>query len=282
MTEPPKIKEILLPLMSFPVPTQHGAVEAAVQVAKNLRASISAIVLQMDIQSPIELYPVHESIPAADPSKSAAAAGGLFETFEVIAAGAGVQHDRTILPLRPAEIPGVVAQEAHLYDICVLTLKDTDGIGQVIAEQLIFGSGRPVLLLPDRGERGLSGALDNIAIAWDFSAPATRAVADAMPFLQRANRVRVVTVVDEKPIKRPISTADLAGYLRRRNVTATLEEKKAGGQAIGDVLHDYVAEHGIDLLVMGGYGHSRIRDFLLGGATKSVLTNPPTWTLISH
>jgi nucleotide-binding universal stress UspA family protein len=279
------INDIFLPLTSFPVPTEHRAIEAAVRLAENLKASLSAIAFEMDIQSPIGLYadPLHVSnILAADSSKSAINAHDLLDTFETIAADAGVQHDRTLLRSKPADIPERVANESHFHDISVLALKDTDGPGQDIAEQLLFESGRPVLLLPDSGNDEFSAVMDNIVIAWDFSRPATRAVADAMPFLQRAKQVCVMTVLDDKAIKKAATDVDLTRYLARHGVTATLEETKADGRAIGDVLHTYVREHNIDLLVMGGYGHSRMREFILGGATKSVLLDPPTWTLISH
>jgi nucleotide-binding universal stress UspA family protein len=279
------INDIFLPLTSFPVPTEHRAIDATVRLAETLKASLSAITFEMDIQSPIGLYadPFHVSnILAADSSRSAASARDLLDTFEAMAANAGIRHDRRLLRSKPVDIPGRLADEAHFHDISVLALKDTDGPGQDIAEHLIFESGHPVLLLPDSGEGKLSAMLDSIAIAWDFSRPATRAVADAMPFLQRAKQVRVVTVLDDKAIKKAATAADLARYLARHDVTATLEETKADGRTIGDVLHTYVGEHDIDLLVMGGYGHSRIREFILGGATKSVLMDPPRWTLISH
>jgi nucleotide-binding universal stress UspA family protein len=239
----------------------------------------------MDIQSPIGLYadPLHvSSILAADSSKSATNARDLLEMFEAIAADVGVQHDRSLLRSKPVDIPERLADEAHFHDITIVALKDTDGPGQDIAEQLIFESGRPVLLLPDSGEGDLSAILNNVAIAWDFSRPATRAIADAMPFLQRAKQVGVVTVTDDKAVKEAATAASLARYLARHGVAAALEETKANGRAIGDVLHTYVDKHNVDLLVMGGYGHSRMREFILGGATKSVLMDPPTWTLISH
>lgn len=279
------MNDILLALTSFPVPTERRAIEAVVRLAETLKATVSAIAFEMDIQSPIGLYadPLHVSnILAADSARSAANARDLLDAFETIAAAAGVRHDRMLLREKPVDIPKRVADEAHFHDISVLSLKDTDGPGQDLAEQLIFESGRPVLLAPDGGGRQLSLTLDNAAIAWDFSRPVTRAVTDAMPFLQRAKNVHVVTVTDDKALKTAATAADLGRFLARHGVTATLEETKGGHRAVGDVLRTYVDERGIDLLVMGGYGHSRMREFILGGATKSVLLDPPAWTLISH
>jgi nucleotide-binding universal stress UspA family protein len=74
----------------------------------------------------------------------------------------------------------------------------------------------------------------------------------------------------------------MAGHLARHGVEATMEDIKSGGRSIGEVFESYVEEHKVDLLVMGAYGHSRLREFILGGATESMLTRPPTWVLLSH
>jgi nucleotide-binding universal stress UspA family protein len=136
--------------------------------------------------------------------------------------------------------------------------------------------------LPEGATRQLSSSLDIAAIAWDHSRPATRAVADALPLLQAAKHVYVVTVVDEKRLHRPDSGVELCKHLAHHGVEVTFDQVQAKGRAIGDVLEAHAVERNIDLLVMGAYGHSKLREFILGGATKSVLTRPSTWTLMSH
>ena len=84
------------------------------------------------------------------------------------------------------------------------------------------------------------------------------------------------------PIDKSLSVAKLAKHLARHGVEVVAEDVKSHGLPIGDVFQAYIEEHKIDLLVMGAYGHSRIREFILGGATKSVLSRPPTWVLLSH
>lgn len=146
----------------------------------------------------------------------------------------------------------------------------------------MFESGRPVLLLPEGTSRELSTSFDTIVVAWDHSRPATRAVADALPLLKAAKRVHVVTVVDEKRLAKPRSGVELSKHLARHGVEVAFEEVHAKGRPIGDTLEAYSVERKADLLVMGAYGHSRVREFILGGATNSVLTRPFTWTLVSH
>jgi nucleotide-binding universal stress UspA family protein len=119
-------------------------------------------------------------------------------------------------------------------------------------------------------------------VAWDFSQPASRAAADALPILQKAKRVELLTVTNEKPIPGKRTAADLAKNLAYHGVDVAIETVDASGRSIGDVLGAYVDVHQTDLLVMGAYGHSRVREFILGGATKSILSRPPIPILLSH
>jgi nucleotide-binding universal stress UspA family protein len=139
-----------------------------------------------------------------------------------------------------------------------------------------------VLLLPEGATRLLPASLEVAAVAWDHSRSATRAVADALPLLQAAKRVHVVTVIDEKHLHKPGSGVELCKHLARHGIEVTFDQVQAKGRAIGDVLEAHSIERKIDLLVMGGYAHSRLREFILGGATRSVLNRPFTWTLVSH
>lgn len=100
--------------------------------------------------------------------------------------------------------------------------------------------------------------------------------------LEKANRVCVVTVTNEKVIDSKRSGAELAKHLARHGVEIVLDTVDAAGRSIGDVLDTYIASRNADLLVMGAYGHTRIRDFILGGATKSMLARPPLPIFLSH
>ena len=103
-----------------------------------------------------------------------------------------------------------------------------------LVEALIFESGRPVLLLPEGATRQLPSSFDRVAVAWDHSRPAARAVADALPMLQAAKQVHVVTVVDEKRLHRPDSGVELCKHLARHGVEVTFDKVSAKGRAIGD------------------------------------------------
>jgi nucleotide-binding universal stress UspA family protein len=281
------IKDMLLPLTSFPTPTEARSIETAVAFAKSLKAKVSAIAFEMNIESPIGLYadPVGvRGLLAADSRKSASNAHDLLKSFGTIATECNLDHDDNLLRAKPSDIPAHVVEEARCRDLTLLPLKEADYAGRLIAEQLIFDSGRPIVILPDDAKRQFSTSLASIAVAWDSGRAATRAVADAMPLLEQATNARIFTVSDEneKVIKKSGSASALAKHLKQHGIDATLDDVKSGGRGIGEVFTAYVAEHGIDLIVMGGYGHSRMREFILGGAMESMLSHPPTWVLMSH
>jgi nucleotide-binding universal stress UspA family protein len=147
------------------------------------------------------------------------------------------------------------------------------------AEAVVFGSGRPTILVPELAQ---PRPFDHVAIAWDGSRVAARAVADAAPLLQRATKISVLTVVGEKPLPEKDPGARLAGSLQKRGLSAEAVEIGAEDCPISTTLQQRAIELGAALLVMGGYGHSRVRDFVLGGATEGVLSDLEIPVLLSH
>jgi nucleotide-binding universal stress UspA family protein len=171
------------------------------------------------------------------------------------------------------------AVEARYFDLVLLGWEAGNPTARTMAEGVIFGSGRPVILLPDRAA---VDTIDHIAIAWDGSRVAARALADAAPLLEQASRISVLTVVDEKSLQQRDIAEHLADGLRKRGVAAEGFSITAKDRAIGDSLQEHAIERGARLLVMGGYGHSRVRDFVLGGATKDILRDLQLPVLVSH
>jgi nucleotide-binding universal stress UspA family protein len=279
------IKDILLSLTSYPVPTATGAVEAALALAGHLGAHVSAAMFEMDIQSPVGLYadPVGiRGIIAAERKKSAENARALVDTIATLARKRGVAHDHVLMQCRPLDVPRRLAGAARFRDISIVPLPEARAAEQEIAEHLVFESGRPVLVFPEDAKQKQAESIDSVAVAWDFSGPAARAVADAIPLLKRAKEVRLFTVVDDKAIADAGLGPNMAKHLARHGVEAVMEDVKSGGRPIGKVFADYADEHKSNLLVMGAYGHSRLREFILGGATASMLSRPPCWVLLSH
>jgi nucleotide-binding universal stress UspA family protein len=159
----------------------------------------------------------------------------------------------------------------------MVPVKADDSRSEKIAERLIFESGRPILMCPEESASELPVVFDRVMIAWDHTAPAARAVADALPLLQHAADVRVITATDEKTPAEMESMAALVRHLAEHGINATFEAIKIDGSSVGKIFEAYVKMNAIDLLVMGAYRHSRLNEIVWGGATMTVIGRPPCW-----
>jgi nucleotide-binding universal stress UspA family protein len=151
-----------------------------------------------------------------------------------------------------------------------------------LAEQLVLASGRPVLLIPYIGAGATMG--ERVVIGWDASREAARAVSDALPILERAASVVVVTI---NPRQRDFGHGEMPGtdialHLARHGVKVEVQRVETRDMDVGNALLSHLAGQSADLLVMGGYGHSRLREIVLGGATRTVLGDMTVPVLMSH
>jgi len=150
----------------------------------------------------------------------------------------------------------------------------------VIAEAALFDSGRPILLVPYIQKAPLK--LERVMVCWDGGRQAARAMADAMPLLERANRVEVVIVADENGKEDEIAGADVGQHLARHALNVEVKRVAMGDIDVADVLLSHAADIAADIIVMGGYGHSRLRQFVLGGVTRSILQSMTVPVFMSH
>jgi nucleotide-binding universal stress UspA family protein len=150
----------------------------------------------------------------------------------------------------------------------------------VLPEELALGVGRPVLVVPRYGTFPTVG--ERVLVAWNGSREATRAVNDALPILKRARKVTLLTMNPVEAAVPRAPGADIALHLARHQVTAEAAATRATDIEVGDVLLSYAADIGADLIVMGAYGHSRLREMVLGGATRHVLQHMTVPVLLSH
>jgi nucleotide-binding universal stress UspA family protein len=170
-----------------------------------------------------------------------------------------------------------------LRDLVLLPIVDFVGLDELVPEDIIFDVGRPVILLPAyEGAPQPEASIERIVVAWDSSRAASRALADAMPLLQKAKKVCFLTVRGEKDIPGEPSWKDVERHLQMHGVLPEMDEVSIGTQAIGDAIRGYVAQRRADMLVMGAFGHSRLREFVLGGASRSIFTKPPLPVFMSH
>ena len=280
------IKDILLALTTWPEPTPISAVDEAIAFAVALEARISAIACEVTMPpTGNKLADVLFDFPAVDAAeakKSSTNAENLLVSFQDAAEKRGVFQDRILEQCLTSEVPNLFIEYAMLRDFTIVPVPVGELVDQWYAEAIIFGSGRPTLILPHIRKRAGAFALDTVAVAWDFSRTAARAVADALPILEKAKHVSVVTVTNEKVIDTKRSGVELAKHLARHGVDVVLDTVDAADRGIGEVLEAYVTSRNADVLVMGAYGHSRIREFILGGATRSMLSQPPLPIFFSH
>jgi nucleotide-binding universal stress UspA family protein len=173
----------------------------------------------------------------------------------------------------------IVPRRARASDLVVFGRGDGDAPPDIAAvlEATLFGAGRP-LLLASPGAPAMLG--ERIAIAWNGSAEAARAVAGAVPFLDQAKSVQVLTAKTWRTD--PEVASDLMNYLAWRGVAAQSRTVEAAEQPVAEALLGAAHEAGVDLLVMGGYGRTRLSELVLGGVTRHVLAHPSLPVLITH
>jgi nucleotide-binding universal stress UspA family protein len=156
---------------------------------------------------------------------------------------------------------------------CVRDLVTLDVFGplryprQGLVEAVLFGTGRPIILVPTAAAPLIDG---RILIAWDATRSAVRALHDALPLLKLAQEVVVISVMDDKDFQESFSGKDLCRYLYRWNIDAHFEIAKRGSLTVGAALLEYARGIEADLLVMGGFGHAFERELIFGSATRDI------------
>jgi nucleotide-binding universal stress UspA family protein len=197
-------------------------------------------------------------------------------------AGDDISRELRRLDLVPGQIGRQLAAEARTADLFIGTRPYGDPAGRVeIEEEVLLGSGRGCLFVPPNGNPPRS--YGSILVAWNGSREAARAVSEALPLLQQAQQV-VVAIVEEEGAseqRRIEAGADIGRYLSRHEISSEVR-KIAGWSDAGEALMNEARQFGADMLVMGGYGHSRFREWVLGGATRLALTEAAIPVLMAH
>lgn len=289
--QPTAFRNVLFPLATYPVSTTSSAIERVARLAQLLEAHVTGIAFEMDVQLPAGLYADIYSlgeIVAAEYQRGADNARRVAAEFKTTAHRQGVSYESMLEQCVPADIAGRTVELAHLNDLSVVPIKTDSGGQRNVVESLLFGAGRPVLLFPEAESQDLPDKFDQVAIAWDNKGPSARAVADALPLLRSAGMVRLVTIANEgkataTPRSGLVQSAEALGRsLARHSINISIANLDAKGDDAGDVLADYTIKSKIDLLVMGAYGHARLKEVVLGGTTDTILRKPPGYVLMSR
>jgi nucleotide-binding universal stress UspA family protein len=277
------IKDVFLPLIGEPSPAAIAAVEKCVAASGGFGAKVSAVAIEEDILvRPKVISSDLDNSAATEAVRSVTDAQGLLKAFDSAAVRFGLRNEQKLMRWPTADIASNFAEYARLKDLSLVPVNSRDGQSEKIVEKLLFKSGRPVLMCPEELAGELPVVFDNVLIAWDHSAPAARAVADALPMLQSAEKVRIITVTDKRTPDEMGSGTALVDHLAEHGISAVFEAVKIDGSSIGKVFEAYVKKHAIALLVMGAYRHTRLNEIVWGGATKTVIGQPPCWVMMSR
>jgi len=270
-----------MPLATYPEAVSDETIRAAAGLAASLGSALNVTTFSVDIpRVPSPLAGLLIDIPAlvqAAETKSKYECDRLQRLVQGIVASPAVTCTSRKVVL--GGMLDAAAIEARYYDLAVLPWSKDTVSAQHLIEAVVFGSGRPTILVPGSAR---PAALDHIAIAWDASRVAARALGDALPLLAEGGRVTVLTVRDEKPLGGSALAGLLASSLEKRGYDATPLEITLRERTIAQALQDTALEQGAQVLAMGGFGHSRFRDFILGGATMGVFADLRLPVLLAH
>lgn len=271
-----------MPLATYPEPASDDGIRATLDFAASLGFHLQVTVFTVDIpqvSSPLGnlMIDTNGLVRAAEEKSRSEAARlqGLVKSVAGDSLTVSIKTRDVVL----GGMPHVAETEARLCDLAVMVWTGDTVAGQDLTQSVVFGSGRPTIVVPPKV---LPVALDHIAIAWDGSRVAARALGDALPLLAEGGRVSVLTVTDEKPLADHDLAESLATALQGRGYKASAVRIALGGRKIAEALQDAAVKEGAGLLAMGGFGHSRFRDFIVGGATLGVLAQLSMPVLLSH
>jgi len=261
--------------------SRDAAANYAVSVARTFDAYLAAVAFAYEPVLPaIVGGGIPESVIEEQREENEKAAKTAVAQFEAVAKD--IQHETRIVPASLAGAADTFGEIARLYDLAIVGQSERDRVGpeELIVEGALFGSGRPILVVPADYQGGMR--LDRVLICWNGGRNAARATANAIPFLRRANGVEIVTVGTEVAAAAETSAADLSRHLGRHDIKAEVKRIEPGNLKVSAAILDYAGKSGAGMLVMGGYGHSRLREFILGGTTRGVLAAMTVPTLMSH
>ena len=254
----------------------------AISVASAFDAHLSGVACAYEPVVDGMAFPsVAVSLIDAFRAESAAEANRAKNAFEENARRAAISADSTVISGTASDATKKLGELARDYDLSIVAQAQPDGdVAENMAiESALFGSGRPVLVVPYIQSSGLK--LDRVMVCWDGSRNAARAVGDAMPFLRRAGTIDVVTV-DRQERRNELVGARIATHLARHGLKVELKPIVAPDSDVASAILSFAADNSTDLIVMGGYGHTRLREFVLGGATSGILGSMTVPTLMAH
>jgi len=265
--------------------SSQPVIDCAVSIGKIFDAHVDGIACVYPAFDPLMAFEASAAnvaaTTAATQSNIGKAASAL-DQFEIAARRIGISHGASCISNVTYDATPLLTGISRLYDLSIVAQPDylTPNRDALVPEALLFDSGRPILMVPYIYSGPLK--LDRILICWDGGRQAARAVHDAMPFLHRAKEIDVVAVNEDSATVGEASSEALQTHLARHDLSAEVQRVTADTANIFNVILSLAADKSTDLIVMGGYGHSKFREFLLGGVTRGIFETLTVPALISH
>lgn len=273
------IKDILVNL-SYGT-SQAGVSNYALSVAETFGAHIVGIAFAYPVMAGGVGLPANFS--RAQQAEAQERAESVAAAFDEATRRAGVSAETRRIEAGIGDVPTQFAQIARRFDLSIIGQFESGRdhpTKNIVIEAALFESGRPVLIVPFIQKDRLK--LNHVMVCWDGSRAAARAVADAMPFLTRSGKASIVVADIQSAKSADLPGADIATHLTRHGVNVTIERIPVSKIDVSNAILSYAADTYPDLIVMGGYGHSRLREFILGGTTRGMLASMTKPTLMSH
>jgi len=275
------IKDIIVNLSVIKSDSTVG--NYAVSVAAALQAHLTGIAFIYDPVVPISgTGYIPADVIESQRADNETAAEAAIKDFTAATDRAGISAEPQMLSASLTGAGDQFARMARRFDLAIVgqAQPEMSTMEQIIGETTLFESGRPMIMVPYIQKAPFK--TDNVIICWDGSRTAARAVADAIPILGKSSRIEIVSVTNERGKEDEIEGADIGQHLARHGLKVDVHRISKGNIDVADALLSHAADSATDLMVMGGYGHSRLREFVLGGVTRSIFQSMTLPVLLSH
>jgi nucleotide-binding universal stress UspA family protein len=275
------IKDIVV---NLPVGAARDAVsDYAVSIASTFKAYLAGVAFNYE---PILPDAFVDGMAAgfidAQRAESERAAKAAIAKFDAATRRAGISAAAQMIEASFGGAAGRFGEIARRFDLSVIGQNEPtkSAAEELLIEAALFESGRPVVVVPYIQKDPFK--LGRVLVCWDRSRNAARAIADAMPFLERAKGIDLLTISSKDVRRDEPQGADIADHLIRHGLKVDIRRIVSNDADVASTILSFAADSITDFVVMGGYGHSRLREFILGGATRGMLAAMTVPTLMSH
>ena len=259
------------------------AAQFAISIAAKFEAHVAGIAFAYDpVITPTVMDGLSAAWVDAQRTENRATAEKAVDRFEAAAKRQGLSAEHRIIEASLGGAANLFGRIARRFDLAVVGQTDPERMlpDDLLIEAALFESGRPVVIVPYTQREDLK--LDHVLACWDGSRNAARAIADSLPFLMQGKKIEIVIVGSGSGKADELPGADIGEHLARHDLNVDVKRLVAADVDVSNIILSYAADCAADFIVMGGYGHSRLREFVLGGATRGILQSMTVPVLMAH